>query len=283
MLSLFGSGIGRDIAIGTAYVLKNSDIETPHFNIEETAVPGEIKRFNDAVLETENKYKTLLNNLPESAPKESAAFINAHMMMLRDPLLADESANIIKSKLINAEQALQIQSNNLIHVFDQMDDAYLRNKRSDVQHITNSLLRCLLGIVSHNLEDAAPDDLAGKIIVSKDLTPAETMFVKEKKVAAFITDLGSPISHTAIVARSMKIPAVVGLHASIKYINDNDLLIVDGLRGTILINPTKKVLKEYKARQRKIREREKQLNTLTVKSAVRLMGGAFSCPPTSSR
>ena len=265
MLSLFGSGIGRGIAIGSAYVLKNSDIETPYFNIEKSAVPDEVKRFNDAVLETENKYKTLLKNLPKSAPKESAAFINAHMMMLRDPLLADESAKIIKSQLINAEQALQIQSNNLIQVFDQMEDAYLRNKRSDVQHITNSLLRCLLGIVSHTLEDANHEDLAGKIIISKDLTPAETMFIKDKKVAAFVTDLGSPISHTAIVARSLKIPAVVGLHASIKYITDNDLLIVDGLRGIILINPNEEVLKEYKARQRKIREREKHLNTLTNK------------------
>lgn len=263
MLSLFGSGIGRGIAIGSAYVLKNSDIETPHYSLSEQDVADEVSRFNAAVDETENKYKTLLKNLPDSAPKESAAFINAHMMMLRDPLLADESAKIIKERLINAEQALEIQSNSLIAVFDQMEDAYLRNKRSDVQHITNSLLRCLLGIVSHSLDDADQEGLAGKIIISKDLSPAETMFIKERKVLAFVTDLGSQISHTAIVARSLKLPAVVGLHASIKYICDNDLLIVDGLRGTILINPSNHVLKEYRTRQRKMREREKHLTTLT--------------------
>jgi len=267
MLSLFGLGIGRGIAIGSAYVLKNSDIETPHFSIEQADVPTEVARFNRAVTETEERYKTLLNNLPESAPKESAAFINAHMMMLKDPLLANESVKIIESQLINAEQALQIQSQNLIHVFDQMDDAYLRNKRADVQQITNSLLRCLLGIVSHSLDDASQEDLAGKIIISKDLTPAETMLIKEKKVAGFVTDLGSPISHTAIVARSLKMPAVVGLHASIKYISENDLLIVDGLLGIILINPSELVLKEYKSRQRKIREREKYLHTLTTKTS----------------
>ena len=267
MLSLFGSGIGRGIAIGNAYVLKSSDIETPHFNIDKAAVSDEVKRFNAAVLETEKTYKTLLKNLPKSAPKESAAFINAHMMMLRDPLLADASVKIIKSQKINAEQALQIQSKNLINVFDQMEDPYLRNKRADVEHITNSLLRCLLGIVSHSLEDASSEDLSGKIIISKDLTPAETMFIKEHKVAGFVTDLGSPISHTSIVARSLKLAAVVGLHASIKYIADNDLLIVDGLRGTILVNPTEEVLKEYKARLRKIREREKHLNTLTKKTS----------------
>jgi len=265
MLSLFGSGIGRGIAIGSAYVLKSSDIEIPHFTIEQSTVSAEVKRFNAAVLETENRYKALLANLPKNAPKESEAFINAHMMMLRDPLLADASAKIIKSQKINAEQALEIQSKKLITVFDKMEDPYLRNKRSDVEHITNSLLRCLLGIVSHSLDDINNDDLSNKIIISKDLTPAETMFIKEHKVAGFVTDLGSPISHTAIIARSLKMPAVVGLHASIKYISDNDLLIVDGLRGTILINPTNAVLKEYKTRLRKVRERDKHLKTLTKK------------------
>ena len=272
MLSLFGSGIGRGIAIGNAYVLKNSDIEIPHLNIEQSAIPAEIKRFKSAVLETENRYKALLKNLPKNAPKESAAFINAHMMMLRDPLLADASAKIIKSQKINAEQALEIQSKKLIAVFDKMEDPYLRNKRSDVEHITNSLLRCLLGIVSHNLDEASNEELSGKIIISKDLTPAETMFIKEHKVAGFMTDLGSPISHTAIIARSLKMPAVVGLHASIKYISDDDLLIVDGLRGTILINPTDAVLKEYKVRLREIREREKHLKTLTKKVSRTLDG-----------
>ena len=272
MLSLFGSGIGRGIAIGSAYVLKNSDIEIPHFTIEHAAVPAEVKRFNSAVLETENRYKALLTNLPKKAPKESEAFINAHMMMLRDPLLADASAKIIKSQKINAEQALEIQSKKLITVFDKMEDPYLRNKRSDVEHITNSLLRCLLGIVSHSLDDANDNDLCNKIIISKDLTPAETMFIKEHKVAGFVTDLGSPISHTTIIARSLKMPAVVGLHASIKYISDNDLLIVDGLRGTILINPTDAVLKEYKTRLREIRERDKRLKTLTKKVSKTLDG-----------
>ena len=140
MLSLFGSGIGRGIAIGSAYVLKSSDIEIPHFTIKKQSVPTEVKRFNDAVLETENRYKALLKNLPKNAPKESAAFISAHMMMLRDPLLADASTKIIKSEKINAEQALEIQSKKLITVFDKMEDPYLRNKRSDVEHITLSLI-----------------------------------------------------------------------------------------------------------------------------------------------
>lgn len=267
MLSLFGSGIGRGIAIGKAYVLISADIEPPQISINASDVHAEIKRFRSAVSATEGKFKALLKSLSKDAPKESAAFINAHMLMLRDPLLIDESLKIIRKDLVNAEHALQRQANNLIKVFEQMEDPYLREKKSDVQHITDRLMRHLMGIISHNLDEFNDEDLSGKIIVGKDLTPAETMFVRDRKIVAFVTDLGSQISHTAIVARSLKLPAVVGLHGSSRYINENDLLIVDGLRGIVLINPTKGVLKEYKSKQKRLRVREKLLTTLIKKSS----------------
>lgn len=267
MLSVFGSGIGRGIAIGKAYVLRQSDIQTPHYQIDKKDIATEVTRLRNAVVNTKSKYKVLLKSLPSTAPKESAAFIDAHMMMLSDPLLIDESIKIIKSELINAEHALMQQSGNLVKVFEQMQDPYLRAKKADVEHVTNRLLRSLMGIVSHSLDEFNDEDLKGKIVISKDLTPAETMFVKERKIVSFVTDLGSQISHTAIVARSLKMPAVVGLHGATKYISDNDLLVVDGLRGTILINPSESVLKEYKQRLSEIRRREKQLSTLTNKTS----------------
>lgn len=276
MLSLFGSGIGRGIAIGPAYVLRNSDIETPQTTLKKAHIAKEVKRFRAAILKTEKQYKTILKQLPKDAPKESAAFVNAHMMMLQDPLLVNESIKRIKRDLINAEYALKQQSASLIKVFEQMQDTYLRNKKEDVQHITNRVLRNLLGIVSHTLDQFNQEDLSGKILISKDLTPAETMFVKERRIGAFVTDLGSQISHTAIVARSLSMPAVVGLHGSSKYINDNDLLIVDGMRGIIIIEPSEKVLKEYKSIQRKIREREKALNTLRQKRSKTLDGQSIN-------
>jgi len=265
MLSLFGSGIGRGIVIGQAYVLKNNDIEITKTQIDKADVAKEVKRFRAAVLATETKYKSLLKNLPKSAPKESAAFINAHMMMLRDPLLVNESIKIIKQEHVNAEHALQTQADSLIKVFEKMQDTYLREKKADVQQVTNRLLRSLLGIVSHSIDEANDENLSGKIVVGKDLSPAETMFIKSRRVGAFATDLGSQISHTAIVARSLKMPAVVGLHGSSRYIVDDDLLVVDGMRGCIIINPSDRVLKEYKRRKRQIRERQKQLNQLTHK------------------
>ncbi len=263
MLSLFGSGIGRGIAIGQAYVLRQSDIQTPHYPIKKADIDAEIERLHNAVKNTKAKYQTLLTSLPKSAPKESGAFIEAHMLMLSDPLLIDESIKIIRSDRVNAEHALTQQSANLVKVFEQMQDAYLRAKKTDVEHVTNRLLRSLMSIVSHSLDELNDDDLKGKIVVSRDLTPAETMFVKEQKIVSFVTDLGSQISHTAIVARSLKMPAVVGLHGATKYITDDDLLVVDGMRGTVLVNPTERVLKEYKQRLSKIRQREKHLATLT--------------------
>jgi phosphotransferase system enzyme I (PtsI) len=272
MLSLFGSGIGRGIAIGQAYVLKNSDIEIPHSSLEQGEVTTEVKRFRSAILATENTYKTLLKNLPKDAPKESAAFINAHMLMLRDPMIMDTSIKIIRTEMVNAEYALQTQADTLIKVFEQMKDAYLRAKKADVQHVTNRVLRNLLKIVSHSLDEFNHEDLGGKIIVGKDLSPAETIFIRDRKVASFVTDLGSQISHTAIIARSLKMPAVVGLHGSTRYIKDNDLLIVDGMRGIIIINPSDNILREYKARQNSIRARERALNTLTNKSSKTIDG-----------
>lgn len=267
MLSLFGSGIGRGIAIGQAYVLKNSDIEIPHSSLEQADVTTEVKRFRSAILATENTYKALLKNLPKDAPKESAAFINAHMLMLRDPMIMDTSIKIIRTEMVNAEYALQTQADTLIKVFEQMQDAYLRAKKADVQHVTNRVLRNLLSIVSHSLDEFNDEDLGGKIVVGKDLSPAETIFIKDRKVASFVTDLGSQISHTAIIARSLKMPAVVGLHGSTRYIKDNDLLIVDGMRGIIIINPSEKILREYKSRQGKIRARQRELSTLTKKAS----------------
>jgi len=272
MFSLFGSGIGRGIAIGKAYVLKNSDIEIPLISIKKEEIKSEVDRFNKAIRETGKHYSQILKKLPKSAPKESAAFIQAHKMMLRDPLLVDESIKIIRKQRVNAEYALKTQSDNLIKVFKRMENPYLRNKKTDVQHITNRVLRTLLGIVAHDLDEFNDEDLSGRIIVSNDLSPAETLFIKERKIAAFVTDLGSQISHTAIIARSLKLPAVVGLHGAGRFISDDDLLVVDGKRGIILINPDDKVLRQYRGMQRGIRQREKELQALIKKTSKTLDG-----------
>lgn len=262
MLSLYGAGIGRGIAIGQAYVLKNSKIDIQRSSLKSSAITKEISRFKKAINETEQQYRIMQRELPSNAPKEAAAFINAHRMMLKDPLLVNESIKIIRRDKVNAEYAVDQQAASLIKVFEDIQDPYLRNKKADVRHVTNRLLRSLLGIVSHTLEELDGASLKGRIIVGKDINPAEAMFIKEHKASAFITDLGSQISHTSIVARSLKLPAVVGLHGNSRYIREDELLIVDGMRGTIILNPSDSVLREYRALQRSIRLREKRLETL---------------------
>jgi len=263
MLSLFGAGIGRGIVIGKAYVLRNSEIEIPHFDIDISDTKKEVIRLNTALKSTHDTYKSLLKNLPKTAAKESAAFIEAHTLMLRDPILINETKKIIRNDQVNAEYALQTQANNLIKVFEAMEDPYLRAKKEDVQHVTNRVLRKLLGIVSHSLDQFNEEDLKGRVIVARDLSPAETLFIKDRKLASFVTDLGSPISHTAVAARSLKLPAVVGLRGSTRYIDDEDTLIVDGMRGVIIVNPDRRVLAEFKALQHSIRKREKALELLS--------------------
>ncbi len=267
MLSLFGAGIGRGIVIGKAYVLRNSDIEVPEFNIDARDTKKEVIRLNTALKSTHEIYQSLLKNLPKTAAKESAAFIEAHTLMLRDPILIDEAKKIIRREKVNAEYALQTQANNLIQIFEAMEDPYLRAKKEDVQHVTNRILRKLLGIVSHSLDQFNEEDLKARVIVARDLSPAETLFIKERKLASFVTDLGSPISHTAVAARSLKLPAVVGLRGSTRYIDDQDTLIVDGMRGIIIVNPDTRVLREFKSIQHSIRKREKALETLTERSS----------------
>lgn len=262
MLSLFGSGVGKGIAIGQAYVLKSDKIEVPHFSIDENDINAEIRRFDRALNATYKQYRSIKRNLNKDAPKETAAFIDAYLLILQDPLLVNEAKKIIQTEHVNAELALQQQAENLAKVFEQMEDSYLRNKKQDVMQISNRILRNLLGLSQHLLDEFNQEDMTGKIIIASDLSPAETMVLKDRKVAAFVTDLGSQISHTAIVARSLQIPAVVGMHGSSRYIQHDDLLIVDGKRGITLVNPEKGLLKQYRQLQRDLREREAALSKL---------------------
>ena len=267
MLSLFGNGIGNGIAIGNAYILKSVKPNVQEYKISNKQKDDEINRFIQAVQKTKSQFESIQSNLPDDAPIESAAFIDAHILMLEDPLLIDESIKLISNELINAESALKQQESNLITVFENMQDPYLRNKTEDISHIVNRILRNLLNIEDHNLDEFNTEILSDKIIVSDDIAPSETIFLKNKKAPAFITDHGSPISHTSIIARSLSIPAVVGMHNASRYIQDGDLLIVDGKRGIVIVNPSSSTLQEFKQLRADIRSAIKALEKLTNKSS----------------
>ena len=179
-------------------------------------------------------------------------------------MLAKEPIETIRREQRNAEWALHIHSQRLVAMFERMDDPYLRTRKDDVNQIVDRVLRNL--IVPHDYEH---DQLtAGQIIIANDLTPADTVLLKHKRVRAFVTNMGGPISHTAILARSLDIPAVVTVHGATRYIRNGDEVIVDGDRGVLIAEPDKMILAEYRKRQKQIIKLRKELETLRTSRSV---------------
>ena len=261
MFAIHGNGVGKSIAIGEAYVVHSSDLEVPRYVIEASQVPNEAKRLLVAIHKSVSQLKNVKRRIPKAAA-ESGAFVDAHIKMLEDLLFKDGAIHIVETQQLNAEASIQIHAENLVNVFDNMSDDYLRNKRYDVLQIARRVTDNLLGVTHHYLDQANKEDLNGKIIVARDLTPAETIYLKNRGVAAFVTDLGGPISHTAIVARSMHIPASVGLHGRTRLTREGDRIIVDGRNGSVLVNPDERTVKTYRKLQRAIRASERSLGKL---------------------
>ncbi len=259
MLLLNGTGIG-DIAIGKALILDRRDGEISVRNLAEDDVEQEVSRFTAAVARARRRLESMRDELPESAPPELAAFLGAHVLMLEDPLLIDQTAGTIRRERINAEAALHRQEMRLKEVFDNINDDYLRTKKNDIGQVVERVQAELSTKSSQLL--ALDDDLADRIIVVNDLTPADTVHFRDKHMAGFITNLGGPISHTAILARGLRLPAVVGLHGASRMIQENDTVIIDGGSGTVVIAPDEGILAQYETRQHRARRHALGLESL---------------------
>ena len=250
MLSLGGTGIGRGIAIGRALVLDAPQNKVPQFQIDAQRVDDEILRFNRAIAAVRRELQHLQSNLPSTAPPETSAFIDVHLLMLDDPLISKEPGESIRRDKINAEWALNNHADTLAAFFDNISDPYLRTKKDDVAQVVGRVMDILtqrperspnLSGLGHALTD--------RIIVARDLSPADAVMLRHRSMAAFVTSLGGPISHTAILARSLGLPAVVGLHGVIDTIQDQDELIVDAANGTVLVAPDERLLKQFQRLQ----------------------------------
>ncbi len=261
MLAIHGSGVGKGIAIGTAFVLRGSPLNVPEYVVPEAEIDTEVQRFRDAIEMARQQLRDIASHIPDNAPPESQSFIDTHLLMLSDPLIAEHPIQTIQERHYNAEWALRIHSEALARVFDEMEDPYLRNKKTDVDQITERVLAVLLNIHQETLNHLA-QDLDGQIVVARDLSPADTVLLKHHKMAAFATDLGGPISHTAILARSLGIPAIVGLHGATRYIRHGETVIVDGKRGALIIGPDESVLDSYRQRRIYVLERQRELDEL---------------------
>ncbi|TSH98688.1 phosphoenolpyruvate--protein phosphotransferase [Verticiella sediminum] len=249
MLALYGLAASRGYAIGRAVVLGAAALEVSHYRIAPEDTDAECERLAEAVSVARDDFLRLADNLPPDSPREISALLHVHAMLLADPMLAQEPLNLIRERHYNAEWALTAQGQQLGEQFAAMSDEYFRERSSDVRHVIERVLQVLAGAPEIAPADQAHGTGESLIVVAHDISPADMVKLRGAKFAAFATDLGGATSHTAIVARSMGVAAVVGLTNVCTLARDGDTLVVDGETGTVLINPSQGILAEYLERQ----------------------------------
>ena len=266
-ISIPGIGISHGIAIGAVYRLEQGDVEVYEAAIPKELVEDEISRFRRSVRTARQQLKAIRNSIPEATPADITDFIDTHLLMLEDSLLTAAPVELIRQRQCNAEWALKIQRDALAKVFDEMDDPYLRTRKDDVDHVVTRILRILIG------KETQPDPqdstrLHGAIVLAHDLTPAEAALLRHQGIAGFVTESGGPLSHTAILARSLGLPAIVGTHITPHHIRDGDTVILDAAQGVLLADVDSATLRDYRRRQRQQHKHRMELNRLKNEPAV---------------
>ena len=264
-IALHGYGLGGGIAIGQAYILDKDLDDVAQFTLEDDEIAGEIKRFEDAVKLTRKELESLRGNIPGNAPAELGAFLSLNIMMLSDGQISQAPIEFIKQESCNAEWAIKLQADYLSEQFDEMTDNYLKERKSDVIQVLERIFKNLEGN-KFNWDDEGK--LEKGILVTRDLSPADLVHFKDSNFAGFITDLGSVTSHTAIVGRNLDIPAVVGVTNARQLIRDEEIIIIDGIQGVVIINPDKLVLSEYRRRKKLWQESRQKLRAIRKDEAI---------------
>ena len=263
--ALHGLGISGGIAIGQAMLMSHATLEVAHLTISARQVERELARLDCAVEAARAELLGLKahNDRAPTAPNELMAFIDLHVSFLSDPELVGATRRIVRERLCNAEWALAQQMEHLVEQFEQFEDPYLKERKYDVLQVGERVIKELLGRPGRvSLKKAMGATEETLIIVAHDLSPADTIAFKEHHFAAFVTDVGCATSHTAILARSMAIPAIVGLSNARAMIRDGETLIVDGARGVLLVDPDEQVLDEYRIRKEQLELERTKLKRL---------------------
>ena len=268
MENLKGIPVSPGIAIGTAYVL-HSDTS---FNIPEHPIPAadvwkEIARFEDALTRTRAEILGIRKKIAAQIGRESSDIFNAHLMILEDRTMIEDVISIIKEKHVNSEYAFSCILQRYFAAFSQIDDNYLRERISDIRDIGRRILHNLYG------EEKEFEKFEGKgIVIAHDLSPSDTAMMDKEKVLAFVTEIGGPTSHTAILGRSMEIPAVVGMDQVTARVKAGDQVIVDGTRGILILKPDEKTIEEYRKKGERFVEQTGELDKLRNLAAETLDG-----------
>lgn len=268
--SLHGLAVSTGIAIGRAHLVSNATLEVAQYQIRERDILSEIARFEVALATVHQELEALRKEASAAgAPAELVAFVSVHAMLLSDPMLSDMPKDIIRERRCNAEWALVQQLDALTEQFEAFDDAYLRERKNDVVQVVERVLKALLGKSRKIAKKAKDEDL---IVVAHDLSPADTIQFRNMRVGGFVTDMGGFTSHTAIVARSLAIPALVGMHHARPLVQDDDLLIIDGTTGALIVNPDERILEEYRLKKSAIELQRSRLKRIKTARAATLDG-----------
>ena len=273
--AIHGLPVSQGIAIGHVHLISHALLEVNHYHVAPRHLPDELNRLADAVASVQGELLGLKAAATSGqSHSEVGAFVDLQLMMLADPLLIDTARNLIDTRRCNAEWALVQQMEHLVEQFRQIEDPYLRERQADVVQVVERLVKVLLGHPGH-LPPRRRDGL-GTIVVAHDLSPADTIGFRDHNIAGFVTDVGGPTSHTAIVARSLKIPAVVGLHHVRDLLEADELVIVDGTRGVIIVDPDDSIVEEYRLRRSELEIERSKLNRLRDTHATTLDGETIS-------
>jgi phosphoenolpyruvate-protein phosphotransferase (PTS system enzyme I) len=258
--TLHGAGAGGDIAIGHAHLISSARLEVAHYTIPTRDIELEVMRFSTAVDKVRAELEGLRRTVPADAPSELGAFLNLHLMMLDDATLSHVPRALIRSLRCNAEWALVQQMDYLVGQFEKIEDPYLRERKADVTQVVERLLKAMQE--QPGRAGAAPARERLLIVVAHDLSPADMILFKQHQYAGFVTDLGGVTSHTAILARSLGIPAIVGVHSARQMVREGEVVIVDGVHGVLIVDPDPLVLEEYQKRQRELESRRQRLKRI---------------------
>ncbi|MBB3224497.1 phosphoenolpyruvate--protein phosphotransferase [Pseudoduganella umbonata] len=268
--TLHGIPVSRGIAIGRAQMLAPAALDVKHYLIAEEHVEAEVVRLQTALATVHRELQTLWNELPKDAPTELGAFIDVHALILSDPMISEAPLDIIRSRHYNAEWALVTQIEELSAQFDEIEDPYLRERKVDIQQVAERVLKVLLGSEPLPMPVEPDDDefQAQMVVVAHDISPADMLKFRDRSFIGFVTDVGGQNSHTAIVARSLDIPAAVGVSQASNLIEQDDWVIIDGDAGVVIVSPSALVLQQYRDRQLAAQRARKKLSKLKKTPAV---------------
>jgi phosphotransferase system enzyme I (PtsI) len=266
-VALHGVGISRGYAIGKASFLHRDRPEIVEYTLSNPVIEEEVQRFINSVAIAKQQLREIRARIPVTLPADITAFIDTHLLMLEDSTLASAPIKLIRTRHCNAEWALKLQRDLVVQVFDDMEDPYLRSRKDDVDHVVHRIQRILLAN-EKGVTDVMSSRLEGRIVVAEELTPADTILMQHQGVLAFVTEHGGPLSHTAILARSLGIPAVMGIRNARRYPDEDELIIVDGQQGVVLLGLDQRLLDYYHRKQQEDQQQRLELIKLKGQPAV---------------